>query len=474
MGMFEATLGLPVRVETTNGMAALDVTGSKVLDLFYNIGSSRNNPEIVSTFYQAFGHDPLLAMKCLFWARDVRGGAGERKVFRDLMVSLESSHPMVVKKNIKLIPEMGRWDDLFVFTRPDIKSAAFELIEVALKAGNGLCAKWMPRKGADAVLLRNFMGLSPKAYRKLLVGLSNTVEQKLCAQEFTAIEYGKLPSVASSRYQATFGRHDPAGYSKYKEGLAKGTEKINAGAVFPHDVLRPLFSGKGEPEVVTAQWNALPNYVGDKRILPISDVSGSMTCTASGSLTCLDISISLGLYLADKNTGGFHGVVGTFDDTPALYKLEGDIVTKVNTIRHAPWGGSTNIEGTFQAVLSHAKRNAVPAEDMPEVILILSDMQFNQATGNTRGRSTYNPTVIEMIRSQFQDAGYTMPGLVFWNLNASYGNQPGSAYENGVVMISGFSPSIMKPVLAGDFGNITPEALMLDVLNAPRYAEITI
>jgi hypothetical protein len=479
MGMFEATLGMPMSTVTTNGMPAVDVTGSKVLDLFYNIGSSRNNPGITSTFYSALGHDPLLSLKCLFWARDVRGGAGERQTFRTIIKELENSHPNYVIANMVNIAEYGRWDDLLIFTRSDVKAAAYKTIYTALMNGNGLCAKWMPRKGNVAVELRNAMKMTPKRYRKLLVGLSNTVEQKLCAQEFTAIEYGKLPSVASARYQAAFQRHDPQGYTAYKDALKDGTQKINANAVFPHDVLRPLFSGKGEVEVVTAQWAALPNYVGDRKILPISDVSGSMTCKASGSLTCLDVSISLGLYLADKNTGSFNGVIGTFHSEPALYKVEGDIAAKVNTITHAAWGGSTNIEKTFQMVLKHATTHNVPAEDMPEAIMILSDMQFDQAHGRydyvqSQHVADWSPTVIQMIKKQYEDAGYKMPLLVFWNLNAGYGNQPGTAYENGVVMISGFSPAIMKAVLAGDFDNISPESLMLDVLNSQRYSAVVV
>ncbi len=476
MNTFVNSAMAPNMTTTTNGMAALDKTGSKLVDLFFSIGSARNNPEIAKTFFTAFGENKLLAMKCLFWARDVRGGAGERQTFRNILVELENVDLTSVLKNMKLIPEFGRFDDLLVFTNVHARKLALKVFGDAILAGNGLACKWAPRKGNDAVALTKQLGLSPKQYRKLIVQGSNTVEQKLCAQEYSQIEYSKLPSIAAARYQNTFNKHDLDRYTQYKEALKSGDAKINANAIFPHTIVKSVFHG--DSEVASAQWEALPNYVGDKKILPVSDVSGSMTCSAGGNTTCMDVSIALGLYLAAKNTGPFKDLICTFNSEPEFVKPEGDLATKVAQLQNAPWGGSTNIEKTFELILGKATEGNAKQEDMPEYVVILSDMQFDQATrnyGSFRSVSQgYNPTALEMIRHKYEVAGFSMPVLVFWNLNASYGNAPATSSENGIVMISGFSPSIMKAVLAMDIDSISPYSMMMSVLDSDRYSMVTV
>jgi hypothetical protein len=247
--------------------------------------------------------------------------------------------------------------------------------------------------------------------------------------------------------------------------------------LYPHDVIRSL-KGGGDVDVAQAQWTALPNYIGDKRVLPISDVSGSMDCKASGSITCMDVSVALGLYLAEKNTSVFQNLICTFHTTPQLFEVKGSIAEKYHLLKNAPWGGSTNFEATFDLILEKAVNNNVPQYEMPEVVVCLSDMQFDSATqpyAHYRNTvSEFNPTAMEMIRQKYEAAGYKVPMLVFWNLNAAYGNAPSTAQENGVVLISGFSPAIMKAVLAGDFDSISPYQMMLDVLNSPRYEGVQV
>lgn len=477
MTTFAQAVNAPSMTQTTNGMEAYDSTGDKLVNLFFNIGSSRNNPAVVHDFITAFGHNKLLAMKALFWARDIRGGAGERNTFRSILQTLELVDPSAVLKNLHLVAEYGRWDDLLVLHVPAIRRQALKLFADAIVAGNGLACKWAPRKGIDAVALTKTLKMTPKQYRKTIVAGSNTVEQKMCAQQWTDIEYGKLPSVASARYQSAFMKHDEAGYNEYKEALKSGAAKVNANAIFPHDVLRAFKTGKGDVAVADAQWNALPNYIGDRKIMPISDVSGSMGVRASGSVSCMDVSIALGLYLASKNTGVFKDLILTFDDTPILFQVEGDLAAKYAQLANAPWGGSTNFQASFDLILRKAIENNVPQEEMPEAIVCLSDMQFNEADCSRWNRSEFNATAIEMIRLQYEQAGYKMPVLVFWNLNAQYGNFPSTSTENGIVMISGFSPAIMKSVLAFDFdevNKITPMSVMLETLNSSRYEAVTV
>lgn len=461
---------------TTNGMSALKSSNSVFTDLFFGIGAARNNRgKAALDFMKAFNADKLIATKLLFWARDVRGGAGERDTFRELAKQLEMYAPEVLVKNMHLIPKFGRWDDMLVFSTNVVKQAAYAVIARTLSEqtdGWQLCSKWMPRKGSVAVELRNFMGLSPKAYRKMLVNGTNVVETAMCSNDWSSIQYSHVPSVAAKIYQRAFGRHDPSGYTKYREGLTNGTEKVNASAIFPHDVI------KGTDSVVAdAQWKALPNYMeGAAGVLPMADVSGSMECPAGGntSTTCMDVSIALSIYIAEKQKGAFNGLYLTFSAKPTLTKLpSGDIHSKAQYVRHHGVGYNTNIEAAFAEILRVAKSNNVPQEDMPKILLIFSDMQFDQASRNDAQVSGYGPTVQQMAANKYRAAGYELPKIVYWNLN-SHNNVPVTCDEQGTALVSGFSPAIMKAVLAGNAESFTPFSIMMEAINDERYNEVTV
>lgn len=442
---------------TANGMKARATTTSKVLDLFNKVGSSRG-ANLEGDLYAAFAENEELTLRLLQWARDVRGGAGERQMFRDLLRSLEKVNPVAAFRLIGKIPEIGRWDDLFAYQNPINRKWAFMFIRGALSQGNGLCAKWMPRKGPVAAELRKFLRLSPRDYRKLLVGLTNVVETQMCAKNWESIEFPKVPSVASARYQKAFGRHQPERYAAYLDSLKKGETKINAGAVYPYDVVKSL--DFGNPAVASEQWKALPDYTDDSNILPVVDVSGSMSTPATSSLSCLDIAVSLGLYLSDKNTGAFKDRFVTFSERPELVTLRGDLQSKYRQLIRADWDMNTNLHAVFEKILGLAVRNGVPQEDMPAMILILSDMQFDRCI-------RHDDSAMQMIERKFEEAGYRVPKIVFWNLNARYGNVPTSKEKRGVALVSGFSPSIMKSILKE--GTFSPYDVMLDALMSKRY-----
>jgi hypothetical protein len=302
--------------------------------------------------------------------------------------------------------------------------------------------------------------------------MSTTVEQQMCAQKWDEINYSHVPSVAHSRYKKAFGRHGTT-YAEYVTKLVKGDDpsvKINASAIFPHDVLKGRIDGYGSQEwnkqeldVIEAQWAALPNYVGDASVLPLVDVSGSMTCIAGqkGTTTCLEIAVSLGLYFADKNKGAFKDCMLTFSDSPQLVKLKGNINEKINQMVTTDWGMSTNLHGAFNAILAAAVNQKVPAADMPETVIIFSDMQFNACVRN-------DDSAMEMIEHKFADAGYTAPKVVFWNLNAG-SNVPVKFDKSGAALVSGFSPAVASAILSGDMDNFTPEAIMLKAVMQSRY-----
>jgi hypothetical protein len=464
-------------IVTENGMATNSSSLNACVDLFFNIGAMRGQDKqrLIATFSKAFNEDPKRAMKLLFWARDVRGGAGERQVFKDILVYLAENHDLVLKPNLHLISEYGRWDDLLSLAGTYLEKDAFTLISDALINENGLCAKWMPRKGSVAEKLRKFLGLSPKQYRKSLVGLTNVVETKMCAKDWNSIDFGKLPSVASARYQKAFGKNAYESYSAYIASLVKGEAKINAGAVYPYDIITSL--ERGNATVANEQWKALPNYLEGAKdmILPVVDVSGSMSSPAGGSktVTCMNVAISLGLYISERNEGPFKDAFITFSSKPQLQVLSGTLNDRYAQMSNSDWGMSTDLEATFKLILDQATKHNLSQDKMPNKILILSDMEFNAATrgGGWRNDSgTWNPTAQQMIEKMYNDAGYKVPQIVYWNIQSRNGGVPVAFDTQGTALVSGFSPAIMTSLLGGDIES--PQQIMDKTILSERYAPI--
>jgi len=330
----------------------------------------------------------------------------------------------------------------------------------------------MPRKGNLAVELREYLGWTPKFYRKRLVELTNVVEQNMCAKEWDEINFSHVPSVAAARYKKAFNRNTTK-YAEYVQTLVKGENpevKVNASVAFPYDVLKGRINcygvkfDKTEKDLIQKQWEALPNYVGDANILPLVDVSGSMSCPAGKNtkLSCLEVAVSLGLYLADKNTGKFKDTFLTFSGSPELLHLKGDINQKIDQMVKSKWAMDTNLHAAFKKILDTAVKGQVPQEEMPKMLLILSDMQFNACV-------TFDDSAMQMIERSYAVAGYEMPKVVFWNLNAS-DNVPVKFDKGGTALVSGFSPAIVKPLLNGNLEEFTPEAIMRKTVMVDRYA----
>lgn len=453
----------PASSTTANGMLTLDDSGNALVTLFFAIASSRGK-DLTQQFERAIQADPSIALRILFWARDIRGGAGERDTFRKLFAYFGRRYQHVAKRLFPLVHEYGRWDDLLIFDDPFLRDAALDVIVSALKQNDGLCGKWMPRKGPIANSIRRKLSMTPKAYRQLLVGLTKVVETQMCARTWDQINYDHVPSVAAARYQKAFTKHDALRYDEYKKGLVSGVNKINANAVYPYDVVKSV--KHGDEEVALAQWEALPNYLGDNKIIPMVDTSGSMENKIGGSksLTCMDISVSLGLYIADKQTGAFKDLFLTFNHNSRLELLRGNFLSKLSQLRRADWGRNTNLVSAYDEILRVAKSNSVPAEEMPKYLLILSDMEFDVATRSYDGTSI---RAQDMAADKYHMAGYELPKIVYWNLNARQGNVPVKFNEQGTALISGFSPAIMKSVLAAN--QFTPIGIMLETINTARY-----
>lgn len=461
---------------TANGMLARKSTANACVDLFFKIGASRGK-DITKDFVAAYAENPEIALRIAQWVRDARGGAGEREIFRQILAYLDKHQPDAAAKLLMKVPEIGRWDDIFVVKNDKLKYQAFSMLGDALRAKNGLAAKWTPRKGDIAVEIRNFFGMTPKFYRKSLVELSKTVEQEMCAKQWDKINFSHVPSLAHARYKKAFFRNTQE-YAKYVAELVKDPKdrtvqvKINAGAVYPYDVLKGLIGSyqknynATELGALQAQWDAMQNFIGDANVMPLVDVSGSMMCKAGGAkstsqTTCLDVAVSLGLYIADKNKGKFKDTFLTFSGSPELLHLNGNIVQKVQQMASSNWGMNTDLVKAMKKVLDTAVKGGVPQEEMPEMLLIMSDMQFDQC-------ARFDDSAMKMIARKYEEAGYELPKIVFWNLNAA-DNVPVKYDTTGVALISGFSPQIMVSVLGGDTEKFTPEAIMLKTLMVPRY-----
>lgn len=452
---------------TANGAVTNASSLNANVDLFFLAGASRGK-DITSTFVKAFVEDHEVATRVLMWARDARGGAGERATFRSLFGYLLKNNSDIASRVLAKAPELGRWDDVLVAFGSPIEREALRMIAFALnEVKDGLCAKWMPRQGPEANKIRSYMRLTPKQYRKLLVGLSSTVEQKMCAQDWTGIVYPHVPSVAAGRYQKAFLKHDPVGYAGYKAKLETGEAKINASVAYPYDVIRSLKNG--DTTVANAQWAALPNYLegSDENILPVVDVSGSMSGVAvSGSVTAMDVSISLGLYLSERMGGVFKDQFVTFSSTPTLQKVAGNLGERYNQMSRADWDMSTNIQAVFKLILTAGVKHKVPQSEMPTKVLILSDMEFD-ACVTADVSNTVSVSAMEMIEKEFAAAGYKLPQIVFWNLNGRAGNSPVTYNKVGAALVSGFSPSIVKSVLGGE--EMTPISIMLKAVMVEKY-----
>lgn len=467
---------------TENGMLSNSSSLNHCVDFFFTAGAYRGKDKniIRDKFIKAYAEDKLIAIKLLFYFRDVRGGAGERQIFRDLASYMAKNHNESLVKNVSLIPEYGRWDDILSLLGTELEDSALSTIKAGLTndSTKGLVSKWLPRptvsnksKKAKAETIRKYLKMSPKEYRKMLAELSNTVEQAMCSKDWSVIDYNKLPSKAMANYMKAFSKNDSERFKSYLSSLEKGERgvKINAGAVYPYDIIKTLRAGQDKG--AQAQWNALPNFLNGslERFIPIIDVSGSMfwpESKISGDLYAGDVAQSLGLYISERNEGPFKDAVISFNTTPSLSILKGNLLERYTQLQRIGVGGSTNLQAVYKLILGQAVKHNVPESEMPTMIIIFSDMEFD-ASG-----SSWNPTAQQMAEKMYAEAGYKMPKVIYWNLASRNDNVPVTFDKQGTGLVSGFSPSLLSSILGGE--DITPESMMLKVINSERYEKISI
>lgn len=459
---------------TENGMVTHSTSGSAVLDMFFKMGGMRGQDEsaIIDLFSNAYYEDSILAIKAMFYNRDVRGGQGERRSFQIMFKWLCENQPRDAKLVFDLIPEYGRWDDLFVGMDTSLYANIIVFLHKNLMAGNVLLKKWMPRenkaKGALAVSLMEAFGMSPKQYRQAIALHGEVVENQMCAGEWSEINYNHVPSIASKNYRSAFGTHDAERYGEWLSALESGSKdaKINAGAIFPHNIVAPYLDAKYSTTIdrtLEAQWKALPDFVQEGvNFVAVVDTSGSMHQEVFEHGLAGKVAYALGIYLAERNKSVFKDAVITFSRVAKLIELKGTLRQKVDTLIENAIVQNTNFESVFNLILDKAVAGGVAEEDMPDNIIVLSDMQFDE------GVDRVNDSAMSMIARKYAQAGYTMPQIIYWNLRSSNG-VPVKFDEKGTCLVSGFSPSLMQSLLGGA---PTPMNMMLDVLDRERYAEI--
>jgi hypothetical protein len=469
--------------ETLNGAKAYKSTLNASVDLFGQIAACRNNIQLAKKLFAlAYKEDAETAVRILFWARDIRGGSGERKIFRELFQDLIQENSEIGKKLIGLIPEYGRWDDLLILENTSVWDEVLKVIKeqyvkdlLSLSVGGkvSLAAKWLPSINASSKdskrlghKIAKYLGVSERVYRKSLTNLRSAikiVEQKMCAKEWSAIDYEHLPSRAGFMYRKAFAKQDATRYAEYLSAVEKGEKKINAGTIYPYEIVdNYLYKGQRQDKTIDLMWEALPDYTEGKPFngLVVADVSGSMMGRP------MTVSISLAMYIAERNTSPiWKDKFITFSQNPELQKIAGATIgARINNLSRAAWSMNTDLMAVFQTILSAAEKNSVAPEDMPEKLIIVSDMQFDQACRSNKR------TNFEQIQKLYRKAGYELPQLVFWNVNAIGDNVPIKAHDTGTALVSGCSPSILKSVLSGKV--ISPEDVMRDAVYSERYAPI--
>lgn len=459
---------------TENGAIGYKTSGSALLDLNFGVASFRHktDSEIVSSFSKAVVENEELALRWLFFARDVRGGLGERRLFRVVLKELAFNDPETVIKLIPLIPEYGRFDDLWeLLDVPATRSAVIDYIAVTLnsdieKAKNGksfsLLAKWLPSCNASsantiryAKMICKELGMREKIYRTLLSALRsqlNVVECKMSAKEWDKIDYEAVSSRANLIYGNAFLRNDGERRRKYLESLNRGEAKINAGTLFPHDIVHKYFGNSAKNDTVENLWKALPDTVkGCGNTIVVADGSGSMNSKVDmhSSISALEVANALAIYFAERSSGQFKNKYITFSERPQLVDLSAgySLRDKLAIARRHNEVANTNIEKVFELILETAVRSNMDQSELPENILIISDMEFDACAtcshdnSDSWWSSSFNrPTkaLFDTIKEKFARAGYKVPRLVFWNVNSRTGTVPVKNNELGVALVSGF------------------------------------
>lgn len=457
--------------QTLNGALSNKSSLSACLDLFSMGVSSSNKQALIKA---ALLEDLPLAIKTVMYLRDPRDqGQGNKDIARAFHAVVKSLlvDPAFKSAYLQLLPHLpkiGSWKDFYeLYTTSDdeVKNAILVITTCALDSEDRLACKWFPRQSQLHHDLADFWGQSLAFVRKYVAHHSNTVEQQMCNKEWSAINYSSVPSRANLIYSKAFTRNDSTRRQEFLDQAIAGKAKANSSTLYPHEVLKQVWSVWSDKDTAEALWKNLPSYTSNINILPVIDVSGSMSDTAYSKYTCMDIAMGLGMYFAEHNTGSYKDLYCTFDNRPQFNYLQGSsLYQRANNLKQADWGGSTNLQATFDLLLAHSSK--YPLSDLPKAIIIISDMEFDEASYDS-------DTNFEEIDSKYKQAGLERPTLIFWRVDVKLSQQPVTFDTNGTILINGYSPSIMQTILSLDINelaNITPMNLFLKAVNTDKYS----
>ncbi|MGN0606027.1 MAG: DUF2828 family protein [Oscillospiraceae bacterium] len=472
---------------TENGGKAYISSGSECLNLFFKAGAMRNasEEEIGKAVLRAYTEDADKTMKIIFFARDVRGGLGERRFFHIAVKHLAFFAPASIRKNIPVFAEYGRFDDICVLLETPCEKEAAAAIKVQLESDIAdmaegkpvsLIAKWLPSVNAssdktvkDARRLCRILGMTEKNYRHTLSALRKYIditENRLRVMDYT-FDYGKQPAGAMFKYKKAFIRNDKERYCEYLKSVSNGTSVLHADTLYPYEIVRRALSEKLSDEERTAldvTWKSLPDCcISDENAIAVIDGSGSMTW--GNSPRPIDAALSLGIYFAEHNKGSFGGHFITFSKKPRLIQIKGsDIYEKSRYCASYNECANTNLEAVFRLILDTAVSSKVSKSDMPKRLYIFSDMQFDSCIEG--GNSL---PLFETMRKKYAKFGYKLPEVIFWNLCSRSSVLPVTLSETGAALVSGFSPALFDMVKSG---NISPESVMEDIIGRERYRAV--
>ncbi len=474
---------------TENGALTHRSSGSDCLDFFAVCGALRNasSDEIVRRFLRAYAENPDTAMKTLFYARDIRGGLGERRLFRCILRYLAYTKTSSVLKNLPLIAEYGRFDDLLILLGSPCEDELIRYLRAqldadlaAMEAGDGcsLLAKWLPsvntssyKSRETAKKLCRLLGMREKEYRQTLAKLRahiDIVESRLCRKDYT-FDYEAVPAGALFKYREALLRNDGKRYSDYLFAVRQGKLKMHTGTLYPYQIVRSAMN-EYDPDAILSldtTWNALPDHCDGRNAIAVIDGSGSMYCDYGSGMMPATVALSLGIYFAEHSKGKFRDCFITFSETPRFVKIKGnDIAEKVRYCQSFDEIANTNLYAVFRLILRAAVKYNIPQEEMPELIYIISDMEFDEATYGSPKEST----VHEKAKKLYEKYGYKLPQVVYWNVCARNEQVPVTMSESGTALVSGASPILFRQMMEMD---ITPFTMMEKILGSERYAPIS-
>ncbi|MCL1988554.1 MAG: DUF2828 domain-containing protein [Firmicutes bacterium] len=511
--------------ETENSALTYVSSGSCCLDLFAVIGALRNRPEheILTLFDRAWAENAETTLKMLFYARDIRGGLGERRTFRLLIKQLAKNNPASLVKNLWAIPEFGRFDDFLPLISTQNKNpnsvstevlayikiqfekdmAILQAEETAKNTENtgfddhnttsqtskiSLLGKWLPSINTSSAetsklgkIVAKSLNLSAAEYRKALTKLRAKIAiiENFLREKNYSFDYSKQPSKAMFQYRAAFLRNDESRYKAFLESVEKGETKLNTGTLYPYEIIRKILNDYNfnwtfdnfdavktltadERKTLDITWRNLPNFTNGENSLVVVDGSGSMY--DNGNPRPADVALSLGIYFAERNTGVFKDCFITFSQNPRIVEIKGaDIFEKAKFAASYNEVANTNIQKVFELILNTAKKNNTPQSELPTTIYIVSDMEFDRCADDSA------ITNFEYAKKLFKKNGYKLPKLVFWNVQSRNNQQPVKMHETGTMLISGASPRIFEML---ENGNFSPFSFMSEVLSNEKYKEI--